>query len=91
MGSVGLKKSRNGDTLGPVELIVWPEQANQGDLREQDDQGEVSIIKFGMNKSSGFQKYVMFSGTLSESLSLSLSLSLLLSLSLYLYPHMIFE
>ena len=34
-----MKKSRNGDTLGPVELIVWPEQANQGDLREQDDQG----------------------------------------------------
>ena len=28
------KKSRNGDTLGPVELIVWPEQANQGDRRE---------------------------------------------------------
>ena len=38
------KKSRNGDTLGPVELIVWPEQGNQGDRREQDDQGEVSII-----------------------------------------------
>ena len=36
------EKSRNGDTLGPVELIVWPEQGNQGDLREQDDQGEVS-------------------------------------------------
>ena len=30
------KKSRNGDTLGPVELIVWPEQGNQGDWREQD-------------------------------------------------------
>ena len=51
------KKSRNGDTLGPVELIVWPEQGNQGDWREQDDQGEVSIIIFGMSKSSGFQKY----------------------------------
>ena len=38
------KKSRNGDTLGPVELIVRPEQANQGEQREQDDQGEVSII-----------------------------------------------
>ena len=50
------KKSRNGDTLGPVELIVWPEQGYQGDLREQDDQGEVSIIIFGMSKSSGFQK-----------------------------------
>ena len=36
-----LKKSRNGDTLGPVELVVWPEQGNQGDWREQDDQGEV--------------------------------------------------
>ena len=52
-----MKKSRNGDTLGPVELIVWPEQANQGDQREQHDQGEVSIIIFGMSKSSGFQKY----------------------------------
>ena len=31
-----IKKSRNGDTLGPVELIVWPEQGNQGDWREQD-------------------------------------------------------
>ena len=45
------------DTLGPVELIVWPEQGNQDDCREQDDQGEVSIIIFGMSKSSGFQKY----------------------------------
>ena len=34
-----MKKSRNGDTLGPVELIVWPEQAYQGDQSEQDDQG----------------------------------------------------
>ena len=34
----------NGDTLGHVELIVWLEQCNQGDQREQDDQGEVSII-----------------------------------------------
>ena len=51
------EKSRNGDTLGPVELIVWPEQGNQGDWREQDGQGEVSIIIFGMSKSSGFQKY----------------------------------
>ena len=45
---------RNGDTLGP---IVRMEQGNQGDRREQDDQGEVSIIIFGMSKSSGFQKY----------------------------------
>ena len=30
---------------------------NQGDWREQDDQGDVSIIIFGMSKSSGFQKY----------------------------------
>ena len=29
-----LKKSQNGDTLGPVELIVWPEQGNQGDRRD---------------------------------------------------------
>ena len=39
----------NGDTLGHVE------QCNQGDQREQDDQGEVSIIIFGMSESSGFQ------------------------------------
>ena len=31
-----LQKSRNGDTLGPVELIVWPEQGNRGDWHEQD-------------------------------------------------------
>ena len=31
-------KSRNVDILGPVELIVWLEQANQGDRCEQDDQ-----------------------------------------------------
>ena len=52
-----IDKSRNVDTLGPVELIVWPGQGNQGDWREQDDQGEVSIIIFGMSRSSGFQKY----------------------------------
>ena len=50
------KKSQNGDTLGPVELNVWPEQGyNQGHpgyWREQDDQGGVSIIKFGMSESS---------------------------------------
>ena len=48
---------QNGDTLGRVELIVWLKQGNQGDQHEQDDQGEVSIIIFGMNESSGFQKY----------------------------------
>ena len=48
------KKSRNGDTLGPVELIVCPKQGNQGNWREQDDEGEVSITIFGMSKSSGF-------------------------------------
>ena len=36
-----IKKSQNGDTLGPVELILWLDQGNQGDRREQDDQGEV--------------------------------------------------
>ena len=51
MAQYELKKSQNGDTLGPVELIVRPEQGYQ------DDQGEVSIIIFGMSKSSGFQKY----------------------------------
>ena len=30
----------NGDTLCPVELILWQDQGNQGDRREQDDQGE---------------------------------------------------
>ena len=44
-----IEKSRNVDTLGPVELIVWLEQANQGDQREKDDQGEVSIIIFGLS------------------------------------------
>ena len=51
---------RNGDTLGRVELIIWLEQGNQGDQREQDDQGEVSIIIFGMSESSGFQKCRVF-------------------------------
>ena len=50
-----LKKSRNGDTLGPVELIErkrtkQSNQGEQGDWREQDDQGEVSIIIFGMSE-----------------------------------------
>ena len=52
-----MKKSQNGDTLGPVELNVRLEHSNQGDRCEQDDQGEVSIIIFGKSKSSGFQKY----------------------------------
>ena len=49
------EKSRNSDTLGPVELNVWLEQGNQGDQgdqddwREADDQDEVSIIIFGMS------------------------------------------
>ena len=46
-----------------VELNVGLEQGNQGDQgdrREQDDQGEVSIIIFGMSESSGFQKYIVF-------------------------------
>ena len=39
-------------------LILWLDQGNQGDRREQDDQGEVSIIIFGMSKDlSRFQKY----------------------------------
>ena len=46
------EKSQNGDTLGPVELIVWLEHGNQGDWCEQDDQGEVSIIIFGVSESS---------------------------------------
>ena len=40
------KKSQNGATLDPVELIGWPEQGNQGDQggqsdqRDQGDQGD---------------------------------------------------
>ena len=49
------EKNPKAVTLGPVELIVWPEQGNQGYWGEQDDQGEVSIIIFGMSESSGFQ------------------------------------
>ena len=49
-----LEKSRNGDTLGPVELILKPEQGDLGDPRKQDYEGEVSIIIFGMSESSGF-------------------------------------
>ena len=40
-----------------LELILWPEQGDLGDRREQDDEGEVSNIIFGMSESSGFQKY----------------------------------
>ena len=32
-------------------------RVDQGDQREQDDKGGVSIIIFGMSESSGFQKY----------------------------------
>ena len=32
-----LEKSRNGDTLGPVELICWPEKGKQGDQGDQID------------------------------------------------------
>ena len=32
------KKSPNGDTLGPVELIVQLEQGNQGDQGDWSDQ-----------------------------------------------------
>ena len=35
-----LQKIRNGDTLGPVELIGWPEQGNQGDQGEYRDKGD---------------------------------------------------
>ena len=49
---LGSNYCQNGDTLGPVEPIVWLEQGNQGDQREQDDQSEVSIILFEMSESS---------------------------------------
>ena len=74
----------NGDTLGHVELIVWLEQCYQGDQREQDDQGEVSIIIFRMSESSGFQKMLHLLAV-SGIWSVSLSLSSSLSLSLFLY------
>ena len=51
------EKSRNGDTLGKVEMILRLEQGDLGDRCEQDDKDEVSIIIFGMSESSGFQKY----------------------------------
>ena len=41
------------DTFGPEERIAWTElssQGDQGDRREQGDQGEVSIIIFGMSE-----------------------------------------
>ena len=44
-----LEKSRNGETLDPVELILWPEQGDLGDRREQDDWDEVSLIILGMS------------------------------------------
>ena len=39
------EKSQNGDTLGPVEKILQPEQGDLGDRDwyEQDDEDEVSI------------------------------------------------
>ena len=49
---LGSNYCQNGDTLGTVEPIVWLEQGNQGDQREQYDQSEVSIILFGMSESS---------------------------------------
>ena len=30
-------------------MELWPEQGNQGDRREQDDQGKVSVIIFKMS------------------------------------------
>ena len=50
---MSFKKSRHGDSLGPVDLIVWTEQSDQGDQsdrREQDDQDEVYIIILGMSE-----------------------------------------
>ena len=79
---------RNSDTLGP---IVWLEQGNQGDQgdqHKQDDQGELSIIIFGISESSGFQKNWQMSGA-SDTLSVFLSFSF--SLSLHLCPLMTFE
>ena len=52
--SQAIEKSRNGDTLGPVELILKPEQGDLGDPHKQDYEGEVSFIIFGMSESSGF-------------------------------------
>ena len=88
-----IDKSRNVDTLGPVELIVWPGQGNQGDWREQDDQGEVSIIIFGMMSHQDFKKiaYARYFRHFVCVFVFALSLSFSLSLSLYLCPLMLFE
>ena len=56
MGAGKKEKKKSCRNEAGVSGNVWPEQANQGDRREQDDQGEVSNIKFGMSKSSGFQQ-----------------------------------
>ena len=76
--NVRINSLSKGDTLGPVELIVWLEQGNQGDEREQDDQSEVSITIFGMSESSGFQKYSIC----------WVFQALCLSLSFYLYLYL---
>ena len=34
------EKSRNGDTLGPVELIGWSKQGDQGYQGDRGDQGD---------------------------------------------------
>ena len=58
-------KSRNGDNLGPLELILWPDQCNhclvtnqgdQGDRREQDDEGEVKKMRLKNESSSGINQ-----------------------------------
>ena len=41
-----MEKSRNGDTLAPVELIGWPKQGNQGDQGDQSDQCDESRSQF---------------------------------------------
>ena len=60
------EKSQNGDTLGTVELIVLPEQGNQGDWREQDGQGEVSIIIIGLSKVRSQRKKTILFGNFSQ-------------------------
>ena len=88
---ITIKKFRNGDTLGPEELNVWPEQANQGDgvnrmtrVRYLSSYLEwLSHQDFKNIAYVGFFKYFVC--------VLVFVVSLSLSLSLYLCPLMIFE
>ena len=78
-----------------VRFLLWWSKStypsDQGDQPEQDDEGEVSIIIFGMSESSGFQKYSTYAECFRYFVCVFVfALSLSLSLSLYLCPLLIF-